>query len=1095
MSTFSTDADSKKPKQPRTTIANRDKPLFTGRRPPPRLQQRSDFFTDSLNTSFIPTPSPPKQNTRSGVGAKPRQAISNGKSLAAAFRATQGSKEPDRPSSSVSYARPERRQAQDSARRSSTEQKVRRDYSSLTTTKPASSRHATRTPSPIRGRPQEALPSPASEASASSPPRGLAEAYQRIQDEEFLAGREDDSIDDPEYEDELVEFQPQVSQLQQLHEVEGPESPISPNESERYSLDEGVGNGDMHNSDGDTNMSFPASLGEDTFDRRLTQHDKDERRLRSVLSSDRQPFKKSRLRDRSGLTVDNLRRQEASSKSGSSSLESPSVSSKGSDPSLNIPQGWGRKGRGNNTWLSRIGGQSGKFTGDISSPRDLQTPPKLEEKASSTPVVDWLVTAAEVPLPSIENESLQSHKSQGSTPASLTRPSQLQRQSSSDRIRRWEFLDDDFTARSLQISDSPPIRIRNAALDAIREREMHNLEKSAVTTNRLGELREKKSLELVRRRSPSASAAAGPEGRQEDDAFDSARPASIRKSSYRSPTKEKEAEILHEEPLLEDMNSEPLRDSPVVVTCVSPEHPAQPVDIPKLDENSPTDRPKHERVDSRDLLRKLARATSASPQQSPITSAAKDVLIQSAGVHGNDGQGPRGDDVSSEKGPELKDGSPSNHTRPESLDQSSPSSIPKPPIQHTPQASKSKTYLKTPLVTGAWIETPLPIGTRGLPMPTPNEVEDENENQFDLGVDAGLIKRGAEVIAQDQIFTANLEISQKPSLAETAPLLPKSALAAIIEKAKSNKKIVHDEGAENVDDTLLLDDSTIQSLEELLASDTEATDIKGPQPSANIIPPFDSFHEPTHVSVADETQLEQAVDESPQEQEAQSYNRITKRLSQVGLSIRDAKKGIASLERAVSSAQSRSSSALATASGDCVEAGEFHDFIWPCERCGCLGRNEYSEDALIDWQTVRLPIPRLWTWRKEDWRPRLTWLGVVTAVAWALVGSEWIADMYSPPFYAFSMEGYGVDYNAPRPPFVFAKLLWRSPLGVPLQSLYFVLSVLVRLFAAVFGFSAGFFGHGDDNVVGAERPWMYREADIGTVGWHDDGLMGGDGYL
>ena len=105
------------------------------------------------------------------------------------------------------------------------------------------------------------------------------------------------------------------------------------------------------------------------------------------------------------------------------------------------------------------------------------------------------------------------------------------------------------------------------------------------------------------------------------------------------------------------------------------------------------------------------------------------------------------------------------------------------------------------------------------------------------------------------------------------------------------------------------------------------------------------------------------------------------------------------------------------------------------------------------------------------------------------------SDAYSPPFYAFSMEGYGVDYNAPRPPFVLAKLFWRSPLGLPLQAVYFLLSVLVRLFAGMLGFSAGFFGHGGDNAGGDGRPWMYREVEVGAEGWRDEGLMGADEYL
>jgi len=478
-----------------------------------------------------------------------------------------------------------------------------------------------------------------------------------------------------------------------------------------------------------------------------------------------------------------------------------------------------------------------------------------------------------------------------------------------------------------------------------------------------------------------------------------------------------------------------------------------------------------------------------------VISAANGVQSGSAGASGNDGESPREEDLSSGQGLKLTAESHSNHTEPELTDRPSAPIDPRPPVQSTPQQSKSKTYLKTPLIMGAWIETPLPAGTKGLPMPTPNEVEDGDENQFDLGVDAGLIKRGAEDIAQGQLATANLEITYKPSLAETAPLLPKSALAAIIEKAKRNRSRADDDGAENVDDTLLLDDSTIQSLEELLASDSETPAIAAPEPSTGTTPSHDTRHDSTHPPITDLIHQEQAVDENPPEQEAQSYDRITRRLSQVGLSIRDAKKGIASLERAVSSAPSRLFAAPAATNDECVEAGEFHDFIWPCERCGCLGRSDIKEDAFIDWHTVRLPIPRLWTWRKEDWRPRLTWLGVVTAVAWALVGGEWIAHkMYSPPFYASSIEGYGVDYNAPRPPFLLAKLLWRSPLGMPLQSLYFVLTVLVRLFSSIFGFSAGFFGHSDGNVVD-RRPWIYTEAEVGTVEWPDDGRMERDEYL
>ena len=103
--------------------------------------------------------------------------------------------------------------------------------------------------------------------------------------------------------------------------------------------------------------------------------------------------------------------------------------------------------------------------------------------------------------------------------------------------------------------------------------------------------------------------------------------------------------------------------------------------------------------------------------------------------------------------------------------------------------------------------------------------------------------------------------------------------------------------------------------------------------------------------------------------------------------------------------------------------------------------------------------------------------------------------MYSPPFYASSMHGYGVDYDAPRPPFVLAKMLWRSPLGVPLQSLWFLVSMLVRLLAGVFGFNAGIFAWDDEGPLPDQGPWRYRDVVYPGAEAPDDGRMGSDEYL
>jgi len=972
------EAESRKPRPTRASIANRDKPLFAVRRPPAHLQQRPDFFTDSLNTSYAPSPSPAKKSPRPSAGAKPRQAIVNGKQLATASRAIRDVK--DGTKSPFSASSTNSRRQEPYSRRSPTVQTSAQGSPSPAPTKPLLSRSATRTPSPTRGGPQLDALSPTSDASASSPPRGLAEAYRRIEDEEYLAGREDDSVDDPGNMDgsgsEKAEY------IQQDHMQERWESgtPPSLRTSRRTSLREAfkeVTDKDerhpsheppMQSSDEDTTNSFPANPGEDTFDRVLTQYDKDEQRLRGVLGSDVHPFKKSRARDKSGLTVENLHRRDASSRSGSSTHGSPSISSRGSDPSFNIPQGWGRKGRGNNTWLSRISQENGKFTGDKSNLRAAQTVTSLTQhgKESSSQIVDWIAAAAEVPLPSVENDSLQTNSmSRRSTPAS-----NLRRPPSSDRIRRWEFLDDDFTARSLQVSDSPPIRIRNGALDAIREREIENLEKSAVTTNRLGELKEKKSLERVRRRSLSLTTAAI----VEEAHAEAERESGIRASSRTSVHPRPEAE--EPELLFQDRSPEPDPDRPdtasekplTLTKDTKHERDASPV--------RPSQRPSAERHDSRDLLRKLARATSVSPGPSPpgpvrdgenqmkIRTSTNDEAKPSSG-EATDAKADR----SGEQGAKNSEAIPDSDRRPLLSTRAL--------VKNTPQQQQIKpnVYLKTPLVSGAWIDTPLPTGSRGPPMPTPDVAEDDEEPSFDN--EAVIVKLDSEgVVTQSNLMTRP-QRPPRPPLAETAPLLPKSALAAIIEKAKSNARRQDHEAAEANDDTLLLDDSTIQSLEELLASDNDKSALLTPPRSSSPSSPPASQHKSPQ---PDPTTA------PTREEEVESYNHLTSRLSKVGLSIRDAKKGLASLERAVSTAPSKPSSALVSTE-ECTEGGEFHDFIWPCERCGCPGSNKS-----IDWQSLRISIPRLWTWRKEDWMPRLTRVGTVTTVVWALLIANWIVE-------------------------------------------------------------------------------------------------------
>ena len=1144
MSSSTSETDGKRPKQTsssaRTSHLYRDKPLFASLRPPPRLQQHSEFFTDSLNTSYIPSPSPPKNAARQSVGARPRQAFANGKSLAAAFKATANITDENMPPSSTSSSGwklpphvAKRRPIQNTP---------------LTPPRPATTSskepERMRTPSPDRGR-QAAVASPAS--SASSPPRGLAEAYQRIVDEENLAGQENEDMD--EGEDDMTNYGYHYTHPDRSHDtdrvrlqqIRDSASPISLKASRRASplgtiaeiaLAEDMEREheiDVPKTGSESGVSFLDNITDDSIGRALAQHARDEQKLNGLVKRDGQPFSRARVGERGGLTVENLRRKDSSNESSGSGTVGGSISSRGSEPSLNIPREWGRKGKGGKDWLSRINSRSRKFTG--ASPIDpkvaITTDPDGKESAGR--VVDWVAAAADVPLPSVEEGA--SHaglSSQSSTPMSM-----LHGKTSIGRVREWEVNDNDFTARSLQVSDSPPLRIRNATLDRIREREIESLEKRAVTTNRLGELRGKSSMETLGRRSPKIHV----KEHQRQMSSDMEISSRQRTSSGELPLQpifddnhDPDDDDL-EGPSESEEQGDPIPDTPVVIYKSFPKIAngnGDGTQTASEKDKRPSSRPSFNRDDSRDLLRSLARATSASP--SPT---------KEHDPNGHSDAETSGNEIAKEQTREraVHEAASQPGARATGMADSNGSAKLQRRFKgskktaETPQQTKSKVYLetplvtgawidtaktpqqkptmnlKTPLVTGAWIDTPLPTSGRGLPGPTPEDLDAVKD--LATGVDDQLPgKQDPHPIAPT---TPSLK---KQALGDTGPDRPKSALAAILEKAKRKpgRRKTTDAPTSEEDNTLALGDDTIQSLEDLVVKESSDMDV-----SALLKPEESAIDLDT-----DKNNGPLTVTQKARQIELLGYDRLTARLSKLGLSIRDAKKGIATLEQAVSNN---------TGDDQCTEAGEFHDFIWPCQKCGCPGRNNgalvRSSDAR-GWE-ISIPTPRLWRWDDGDWRPRLTWLGLVTLGAF-LVMAEIIvwyvpyargcpgwhlarkstndcacSDMYSPPFYATRMVSFGVDLDRPRPPFILAKLLWRSPIGYILKPLWFVFALMLKSFTKSLAWLVRFVyefafgerdgtGHGGISGNRMRQP-VARDMRIPRPSWGPDLSMMDDDYI
>ena len=691
------DSPNKKRKHPINGI-RRDQPLFAQRRSNHSSQQPPDFLTDSLNTSYIPSPSPPKSPTRQDVRARPRQSLAHSTALAAAFRATPKVNNENRPpSSSSSDQQRASRPLKPPPAQSIPHPK------SKSPSKPARSPVRARTPSPLRGR-ATSITSPA--ASESSPPRGYAEAYQRIVEEENLA--QEESVEDME---EITGYdfnqqnRSQDFERMRLQRMQHSASPVSLRLSRKASPRgniEGSAQREVddkenigHTSDGESSASYRENITDTSIESGSSQYTKDLQRLQSTLNNEKKAFSKAKVGDRIGLTIDNLQRKGSNDSLGSA-FSAGSLSHRGSDPSINVPKAWGRKAKPGKDWLSRINDRSGKLTGDVPKRHSSgdQIIAENQKREWAEPIDEWITTAAEVPLPSVDGSSEAALSSHDSTPTTA-----VQRSGSLDRRRQWEVNDDDFTGRSLQVSDSPPIKIRNSTLDRIREREIESVEKRAVTTNRLGELRRKSSTESPRRR-------IGFEEAQRDD-IDGLNEASLQGQAS-GKSEQLDSDQNNTPAPTPDDTGEAIPDTPVVIykansngiVSSSEKNTRQPESEMQI-----SSRPSHERKDSHDLLKRLARATSESP------SPAKKF---------NDL-----DQASNQERPDQVQQTPQNTGTLKTpvvtgawVDQT---------LQDTPQVSKGNVNLKTPLVTGAWIDTPLPTGGRGPPMPTPSDAQDEKQ--------------------------------------------------------------------------------------------------------------------------------------------------------------------------------------------------------------------------------------------------------------------------------------------------------------------------------------------------------------------------------
>jgi len=112
------------------------------------------------------------------------------------------------------------------------------------------------------------------------------------------------------------------------------------------------------------------------------------------------------------------------------------------------------------------------------------------------------------------------------------------------------------------------------------------------------------------------------------------------------------------------------------------------------------------------------------------------------------------------------------------------------------------------------------------------------------------------------------------------------------------------------------------------------------------------------------------------------------------------------------------------------------------------------------------------------------------------------SDKYCHPLYATTMVDYGVDIDAPEPPFVLFKVLYRkTPLGTIVYPFLAILKLLTRIIASFIGYLVGFVlgdegdaAGGGMGMGGAPVP-VSRDARIPRPVWGPDLSLMDDEYL
>ncbi|KAF2145044.1 uncharacterized protein K452DRAFT_356380 [Aplosporella prunicola CBS 121167] len=742
-------------------------------------------------------------------------------------------------------------------------------------------------------------------------------------------------------------------------------------------------------------MSGLSSLSDDTdeFGRMLIQQARDEQHKQGALRGSVQPFRKARTHPRVGLTLENLernnRQQPSPARQQRDSPESFNGSDR-SDPPVRPPRQWGSKARHDNSWLRRI---------NAADPMQEQSGEESDASYQQRVAVgERTPRAADVPLPSVEDSPAILRKLVEGTPSSTKRYDAS--------LQEWD-LSDDLTSGSFLAST--PAMPRNTRLDDIRQRERESMNQNVVETNGQGRSR-----------------GTSPEGSP-------TRPS----SAYKYNQTKADGSGLRERPesevnlptRLDRLRSKRVMNAPVAADT-GETIPGSPVVVYRSPpgkgegdrgQTSPPKRFGSRSNDSHDLLRRLARATSNSPSPSRSPED-KPVIRRDSGVRKSSPLAEeQGNEPSQKKGrrnsrlapgetattsaqgiltppPDADNGaveldpSKASKTRDVNANNSAPKSSGAAADTRASQTHRDELPppTKTPVVAGAWPDTPAteaPRSTSGSRRGSEISARSSSTSRSRPAPRTSASESGS-----SKQEAKKSTISQNESKGKgKAPSLPKSALSAVVKNARSQRK------GGQADDAY--GDSTIDSLADMVSSPTENTT------------ELEIDEDTLEVLEAPGGRPKTLTDREKQQESLQLQN-MNVLLRGVRSSVKDANRNMRRLEQQVDTTERRPSVA--------EEPRGLH------QNCPCATGQPSMSPPRWFWEWIK----GLYYDKKGKGNfTKLTWFGVISLLLWSWFWTETaLCNVYCNKVYAHRMEGYGVDPNAPEPPYVTLTVLsWIPP--------------------------------------------------------------------